>query len=262
MTNTDEMPNRPTLNELMKSYERAHASKLTPKSYAIIRVDGKSFHNYTRHLGKPYDEQFMADMDSVAVRLCQDIPNARLGYVQSDEISVLLTDWSTEHDRDTKMWFDGKIQKMVSVSASMASTMLNIARPPVSFEKAALFDSRVFNLPDFETVEKYFMWRYLDAKKNSVSMAAHNMFSPKQVDGLTTQERVELCASKGVDWNTFPAGFKNGRVVLQKSEPGSTSYVNKRTNEEHTAQYDRKFWEAEPAEGLLERLSSLIPQKA
>ena len=44
----------------------------------------------------------MEDMDKTTEYLCQNIQGAKFGYVQSDEISILITDYD---DIDTHAWF-------------------------------------------------------------------------------------------------------------------------------------------------------------
>ena len=47
----------------------------------------------------------------------------------------------------------------------------------------AIFDARVFVIPDPVEVENYFIWRQKDAERNSVSMLAQGYASPKQLHG-------------------------------------------------------------------------------
>ena len=42
----------------------------------------------------------------------------QLGYIQSDEISLIINNYKT---LDTQPWYENNLQKMVSVSAAMAS---------------------------------------------------------------------------------------------------------------------------------------------
>jgi tRNA(His) 5'-end guanylyltransferase len=54
--------------------------------------------------------------------LCEHVQGCVLGYTQSDEITLVLVDYQ---DRDSCAWFDDNIQKMASVSASMATMVFN-----------------------------------------------------------------------------------------------------------------------------------------
>jgi len=114
---------RDDLGKRMKTqYELRTRTWLPRRTYTIIRLDGKAFHTFTRGMERPYDERFMNAMDYTAMHLCLEIQGAQMAYVQSDEISILLTDFDKI---TTDAWFDGQVQKMVSVSASMATAKFN-----------------------------------------------------------------------------------------------------------------------------------------
>ena len=101
-----------------KFYEDRTRYKLPRRTNTIIRLDGKSFHSLCKNFEKPFDKEFSDVMDNTALYLCQNIQGAVIAYVQSDEITILLTDYQK---LTTDAWFDGNIQKIVSVSASMAT---------------------------------------------------------------------------------------------------------------------------------------------
>ena len=83
-----------SLGDRMKEYyENRTRIYLPRRTYTIIRIDGKAFHTYTRGLQRPFDEVFMGDMDNTACYLCKNIQGVKFGFVQSDEISLLLTDF-------------------------------------------------------------------------------------------------------------------------------------------------------------------------
>ena len=103
-------------------YENRFRHHLPRRSYTILRVDGKAFHTYTRGCERPFDFALMEDMDFTAKAMCEQIQGCKLAYVQSDEISLVLTDFDT---LQTDAWFDGNIQKMVSISAAIATAEFN-----------------------------------------------------------------------------------------------------------------------------------------
>ncbi len=79
------------LGDRMKRYEKATRTVVTPRTPVIIRVDGKSFHTYTRELKDPFDRRLSDAMERAAVKMCEGIQGAQCAYTQSDEISVVLT---------------------------------------------------------------------------------------------------------------------------------------------------------------------------
>jgi tRNA(His) guanylyltransferase len=246
---------RDDLGDRMKrNYEHRTRCYLPRRTYTLLRIDGRAFHSYTRHLQRPYDIDLMADMDQTAKALCEQIAGARLAYVQSDEISLLLNDFDTAQ---TEAWFDGNLQKMVSLSASIATAAFNYARwgrtcrerdgeAPADLPLAH-FDSRAFTIPDPIEVENYFIWRQQDASRNSVSMAAHAYLSHGRLQGVGSDEMQELLFQEhGINWNDYPAGFKRGRAVVYAETVKDVIYTDKRTGEERRIEnVTRHLWQVE-----------------
>lgn len=234
------------LGDRMKAdYEWRTRSYLPRRTHTLVRVDGKSFHTYTRGCARPYDLDLMADMDAAAVALCENMEGARLAFVQSDEISVLLTDFATPQ---TEAWFDGNLQKICSISASIATAYFNrarAARAPGAAAGLACFDSRVWTIPQPVEVFNYFVWRQQDATRNSLSMTAHAHFPPERLHGLGTAGLHELLwREKGINWNDLPAGFKRGRVVERVAVTRDVEYTERRTGERRwQAGVTRHVWQ-------------------
>ena len=83
------------MQRMKVNYESRSRNFLTRRVPVIMRLDGKAFHTYTRGLDKPFDEGLIEDMQQTAIHLCQNIQGAKCAYVQSDEISILITDYDT-----------------------------------------------------------------------------------------------------------------------------------------------------------------------
>ena len=149
-------------------------------------------------------------MDETACYLCKNIQGAKMGFVQSDEISILLTDFDK---LQTDAWFDGNIQKMVSISASLATAKFNALRP----DKIALFDSRVFTIPNYTEVENYFIWRQQDTVLNSISSVAQSLYSPKELFKKHAGDMQEMIFQKGINWNNYPVKQKRGRLIVKET---------------------------------------------
>jgi len=213
------------LGDRMKSHYESRAKVFLPRrSYTLIRVDGKAFHTYTKGLSSPFDEALMEDMDNTAAYLCKNIMNAKFAFVQSDEISILITDFE---DQNTQSWFDNNLQKMCSVSASMATSKFNHLRFARNFGymgleevekfKLAEFDSRVFQIPQKTEVENYFIWRQQDTVRNSIQSTGQSLYSAKELHGKNMSELQEMIFQKGVNWNDFEPKFKRGRMIVKES---------------------------------------------
>lgn len=202
------------LGARMKAYEACAQLKLPRRTYTILRVDGRMFHTLTRDLDRPYDVDFAAAMNAVAITLCQKVQNARLAYVQSDEVSVLLTDFTSI---ETQPWFEGNIQKQVSISACIAANAFNRALGIGPGD--AEFDARVFTIPDPTEVENYFIWRQKDAERNSLAMVAQYHASHQQLLGVNAAGQHDIIHAAGDNWNDYPVRFKRGGIVIRVSTP-------------------------------------------
>lgn len=200
------------LGERMKGYERASRTTLPLRLPIIVRVDGRSFHNYTRSLERPFDERLLDVMNRAAVDLCTEMQGARLAYIQSDEISILLHNYAK---LETTAWFDNQVQKIASVSASIAAARVTAESPALFNEvRIAHFDTRVFVLPEAE-VTNYFLWRQNDAARNSIQMLAQSLYSQKQLHGKCQAELHEMCWQRGKNWNDLPTHLRRGRCCAR-----------------------------------------------
>jgi tRNA(His) 5'-end guanylyltransferase len=176
-----------------------------------------------------------------------------VAYVQSDEISLLLNNYK---EIDTQPWFENNLQKMVSVSAGMASAVFTSLSAKIfgGTYKIAIFDSRAFILPK-EEVNNYFLWRQQDATRNSVQMLARTLYSHKELNNKNNSQLQELCFQKGFNWNDCPTSQKRGRCIVKKEivKMGTVRpYLDKSGNlvmpsdrairEAHTV---RKVWEVD-----------------
>lgn len=217
-----------SLGTRMKVYEDAFRTHLPIRMPVILRIDGKAFHTYTKGCKKPVDDGLIECMNDTAIALCKGVQGCQMAYVQSDEISLLLVNYK---NLDSGSWFENNLQKMVSISASIASVTFTensdqiwgddvraggdgypISRP---IRKPAYFDSRAFVLPK-EDVCNYFIWRQQDATRNSVQMLARSLYSHKQCDNKNNAQLQELCWKAGVNWNDCPISQKRGRCIVKK----------------------------------------------
>jgi tRNA(His) guanylyltransferase len=208
------------LGNRMKQYEYVTRNYLPRRIPAIIRIDGKAFHTLTRKFNKPFDDIFMKSMWQTAIDLCMKIEGCKVAYCQSDEISLLLTD---DENIETQAWFDKNIQKMVSVSASIATVAFNSSLNEYSYglepyyNCVGYFDSRVFVLPK-EEVCNYFIWRQRDATRNSIQMIGQDSFSQKELHGKKCSDIQEMLFSqKSINFNDLPVPQKRGICCIKQN---------------------------------------------
>lgn len=202
--------NKDTLGDRMKAYEKVQNHVLSPRTPIIIRVDGKAFHTFTRGL-EAFDPSLMDMMDKAATEICKQVSGAQVAYVQSDEISILLHYYKKFNSQP---YFNNELQKICSVTASIAAATATMESVNVFGKvKPAVFDSRVFTLPE-EEVCNYFLWRQQDWTRNSVQMLARSMFSHKECNNKNNTELQEMCLVKGKNWNDLPTSHRRGRCVV------------------------------------------------
>lgn len=204
------------LGDRMKSYEDRFRYYLPRRSYSLLRLDGKSFHTYTRGFDRPFDVDLINSMDNTAKFLCEKIQGAKIAFVQSDEITILLEDFKTIQ---TDSYFDGNVQKISSISASMASAFFNKNMNEVSDKKSenmAFFDCRCWSISDPYEVENTFIWRQKDAIRNSIQLVAQSIYSSKELFKKSQKALIEMIQEKSKPWDSYPQGLKYGRVIIKK----------------------------------------------
>lgn len=230
------MPDRDSLGTRMKTYyEEVPKFRLYRRTPVAIRIDGKAFHTFTRGFKKPFDEILIKSMQQTMLYLCENIQGCVLGYTQSDEITLILQDYKT---LTTSAWFDYEIQKICSISASMATMAFNkffeqnvyddnplgsvnsencelINTYINAIKKGAMFDARCFNIPK-EEVTNLIFWRQLDAARNSVQMVGQAYFSHKELQNKSCNDIQDMLMEKyNINWNDFPTTQKRGSCAVR-----------------------------------------------
>ena len=111
------MADKTALGDRMKMYEhREVGRRAMPRLPICVRIDGKTFSRFTRNLARPYDERLSELMVHTAEVLVEKT-GARIGYTQSDEISLILYSDSP----NSQVYLDGRIMKLTSILASIAT---------------------------------------------------------------------------------------------------------------------------------------------
>lgn len=206
---------RTSLGDRMKEYESLEAGRrLMPGLPVLARIDGRSFSHFTRDLERPFDSRLSRVMID-STRFLVEETGALVGYTQSDEISLV---WHSE-DPKVEMLFDGRVQKLSSVLAALATVEFNRllwASIPGHADRRPVFDCRVWSVPSREEAANTFLWRERDATKNSVSMAARAFYSHAEIYGKSGREMQAMLLQKDVNWNDYPSSFKRGTFVQRR----------------------------------------------
>lgn len=195
-------------DRMKRNYENPSRFFLTRRVPVIIRVDGVAFHTLTQKMQKPFSGKFIWCMVEAAKRLAMDMQGFRLAYVQSDEASFFLTDYS---ELTTEPWFGYCKSKLESVSASKMTAEFNLHADDCELHNewrselaytpriSASFDARAFNIPK-EEVANYFLWRAIDWRRNSLQMFARAHFSHKELHNKSSRDIHEMLHALGINW--------------------------------------------------------------
>ena len=232
----------------MKEYEKRNQYYLQKRIPVAIRVDGRSFHTFTKGFQRPFDNILIKTMQETAKYMCENMGNAKFAYVQSDEITIILVDYDT---LETDCWFNYRTDKLCSIAASMATMAFNrtfeknveaeshifsdewlddenfnpnyknkelrslwlVHKKAVN--KGAMFDARCFNIPK-EEVTNLVYWRQLDASRNSIQMVGQANFSHKELQHKSCNNIQDmLMTQKGINWNDLPTYQKRGSCCVR-----------------------------------------------
>ena len=242
------MPVHDDLGTRMKEYEKRNQYYLQKRTPVAIRVDGRSFHTFTKGFKRPFDDILMKSMQETAKYMCENIQGAKLAYVQSDEITIILVDYDT---LETDCWFNYRTDKLCSISASMATMAFNrvfvknvdewgrltfpnwdeggtneevdvdLLKLNDAYQRAigkgAMFDARCFNIPK-EEVTNLVYWRQLDASRNSIQMVGQACFSHKELQNKSCNDIQDmLMTQKGINWNDLPTYQKRGSCCVRNN---------------------------------------------
>ena len=230
----------------MKEYEKRNQYYLQKRTPVAIRVDGRSFHTFTKGFQRPFDKILMTTMQETAKYMCENIQGAKFAYVQSDEITIILTDYDA---LETDCWFNYRTDKLCSISASMATMAFNrvfvknvdewgrltfpnwdeggtneevdvdLLKLNDAYQRAigkgAMFDARCFNIPK-EEVTNLIYWRQLDATRNSIQMVGQANFSHKELQNKSCNDIQDMLhEQKGINWNDYPTVCKRGTACIK-----------------------------------------------
>lgn len=238
-----------TLKERMEELRSKYDIVLPKKRYVMAMIDGRSFSSLIKKKFKlPFDDYFIELMNETAKYVCENVSGCKFAYVQSDEITFVLTDFE---DETTEPFFGNRLCKLQSIIPSMASAKFNrmlfeniITSPcdPISmFDMLAdtplvTFDCKVWSVDNFNDVMAYYIWRQNDCVRNSILQTAQTFFSKKEVLNIKCEGLIDkLKEEKNIDWNDFDDGVKYGRFIYKVKKYKYVEALHK--------EVERRSWE-------------------
>lgn len=224
-----------SLEKRMKRYEAVSDNMLPIRMPVIIRLDGWHFKTFTKGLVKPFDEIFREAMLQTTLHLCKELPGVVLGYTQSDEISLLISDYKS---LDIDSWFDNRLNKLLSIPAGMTAvkfneefaqiaintftdkipeTGLDVKLTNIYDEKYnnAIFDARAFVIPEDDVIN-YFYWRQKDAIRNGIEMVGKTYLTHQELHKKSCDMIIEMLKEKEINWNEYDTWLTRGVCVYKK----------------------------------------------
>lgn len=259
-----------SLEKKCRYYQSLGDYKLLPNSFVLCHLDGRAFSKLIKNrFKKPFDGKFINMMNETAKYLCENIQGCIGAYVQSDEISLILSDFNIEGAGSG--FFGYRMCKIQSIAASMATgkfnqlflleelqenELLSIPKKKsysdiIRNHKLVEFDCKCWNVPTANDAMAWILYRQIDCIRNSKQQAAQSYLSHKELLGKHTDDQITLLKEKkGIDWNSdFSGGEKYGRFVAKfKRTYDSTEYGT----------YVRNEWDAVDAYPLTDENNRVI----
>ena len=236
-----------TLKERMKYLQWLRDYKLDKDSYILCHIDGRAFSKMIKKRFKlPFDDDFMQMMDETAAYVCENVQGAKCAYVQSDEITIVITSFKYEGDEliNGSAFFDYRLCKLQSIIASLATAKFNqlytlwminedsdkSIKQQINEIPLIQFDCKCWDVNTYDDMFAWFKFRQNDCIRNSKQQFAQAYCSHKDLLNKNSDEQVEYCKLKtGNDWNALNGKYKYGRIVYRTTYPVQT--INPKTNE-------------------------------
>ncbi len=228
------------LDDRMKMYENQALppkGKIDSSEYFIIRLDGSSFSNFTSGFAKPFDPLFIKAMCKTTGDLLLKF-GCKTAYTHSDEITLIFSRQNptdpTQQIQPTHL-FDGRIQKLLSLTAGYCSTRFNyhlvteLAKLPTHNYKKTfvdrinrceqMFDARVIRFVETTKHEiiNHQIWRSVyDCERNAIQSYAHHHFGHKKINGVSCEQMKLMLESISINWSDIPTYLKHGFYCKKK----------------------------------------------
>ncbi|QIG70846.1 putative tRNA-His guanylyltransferase protein [Rhizobium phage RHph_I1_18] len=205
------------------------------------RVDGRAFHTLTKRIKSSEETQsgflegFTISMMAGMKEVMEDL-HADVAYVQSDEASF---GWFPKENELSQHPFDGKVMKLNSVIASAFTGNFLFAMlhyyGPWRYGKLS-FDCRMVDVKNTTNLQRMFYWRYLDARRNAISMFARQHWSQRELNGVKTAsilEKIDANDNVKAEWGHLDRCYKEGLFFIRGHERAVT-------REQFIAEFERK----------------------
>lgn len=208
-----------SLKERIQSYQEITDYKLLSKIPTVIVLNGRSFEKVTSLLDKPFSKDFMDALCATTLKLCSEVEGCILGYCFNDEIVLIL---KNDQSIDTQPWYNNNIQKICSISSSIATQHFNnyVNSLDLNIINDALFTSNVFNLPNNNEISNFLIYKQQSNFYLSVHFAIFYELLNKgygkpeikdMISNLSNDEKISLLYQEcNIDFNDYHSSFRKG----------------------------------------------------
>lgn len=218
-----------TLKEKCEALRSTTDYRLPTKTYTIVMVDGHSFSKLIKNrYKKPFDEDFVNAMNECAKLVCEKVQGCKFAYIQSDEISFVLTDFDTP---ETSAFFGNRLCKLQSIIPSIATAKFNQLSALRELKAAnedkdpydviagmtlVDFDCKAWTVDTWNDMMCHLLWRQRDCVRNSKQQTASTYLSHKELMNLSADAQIALLKEKeDIDWHNFLDELKYGRFCYR-----------------------------------------------
>lgn len=215
-----------TLKERIELYQNLTDFRLLNRVPLIITINGRSFSKTTSLLDKPFCANFAECMYSVMAKLCMEIDGAVFAYYFNDEIVFVV---KNDNNIDTNPWCDNKIQKICSITSSIASLHFNECAKNMELNllNNSIFISNAFIVPSIIEATNTIIYKQQQNSYISIQFACFYELLKKydkltikeMLSGLSIDEKINLLKQESdIDFNKYHSVFRRGAACYRKSK--------------------------------------------
>lgn len=207
----------PSLRERVNSYRDFSDYKLLPKLPTITVINGRQFRKITSLLEKPFDVRFVELMAGSAIKLLHEIDGSMFAFAFSDEIVVVSRNDQTI---STEPYYDGKIQKIASITASVATLEFNrlAAKREVELFGDPVFTSECFIVPNVMEAVNFIISKQQQAFYTALYQTCYYLMSKSYdadrvkdiLNSKTLEEKIEILK------DDFDRDFMSEPLMVQR----------------------------------------------
>ena len=211
------------LKNRVDSYQDQSDYKLLNRLPIVICLNGRSFSKVTSLLDKPYCPKFAECILNTMLRLCTDVEGALFAYQYNDEIVILIRN---DQNIDTTPWYDNRLQKICSVTSSIASIHFNNCASAIELNLVGepIFTSQVFTVPTMGEAINLMVYKQQQNFHLAIQAACfyelikkYDKNTIKEMTGqLSIDEKIDLLHQEcDIDFNNCPITFKRGAACYK-----------------------------------------------